>query len=77
MVIVAVDQTPGATKESTAAAAAKHKLDGLPVLTDEKNATGKALGADAEKSICYVVIKPDGTKKVLGSPNAVKKFLKG
>jgi hypothetical protein len=76
VVLVVVDETPGATKESSAAAAAKHKLDGLPVLTDEKNATGKALGAEVDNSISYVVIKPDGTKKVLSTPNAVKKFIK-
>ena len=77
MVLVVIDETPGATKESSAAAATKHKLEGLAVLTDEKNTTGKALGAEIENSISYVVIKPDGTKKVLSSPNAVKKFLKG
>ena len=77
MVLVAIDETPGATKESSIAAATKHKLEGLPILTDEKHTTGKALGAEVENSISYVVIKPDGTKKVLSTPNAVKKFLKG
>ncbi len=77
MVIVVLDETPGATKERSIAAATKHKLDGLSVLTDEKNTTGKAIGAETDNSISYVVIKPDGTKKVLASPASVKKFLKG
>ena len=77
MVLVVLDETPGATKESSIAAAAKHKLDGLPVLTDDKNSTGKELGAEVENSISYVVVKPDGTKKTLSTPNSVKKYLKG
>lgn len=76
VVLVVIDETPGATKDSTSAAVTKYKLEGLPVLIDEKKATGTALTAETDNSISYVVVKPDGSKKVLGSPGAVKKALK-
>ena len=76
VILVVVGETPGATKDTSSAAVATYKLEGLPVLIDENKATGTALTAETDSSISYVVIKPDGSKKVLGSPSAVKKALK-